>query len=142
MTMYKNRFGSNLSENQNKKDMLIEEEEEPSKKKLLDIWDIIPSYKDINLKIWIRKIIFVIGILTFFSISLNIITNSITTALIITAFLAIFFTLVLNLNIFHLRNFISKMTQSFKAIKPFESFTFGIAEDDPTTLIIMNKEDM
>jgi len=34
------------------------------------------------------------------------------------------------------------MTQSFKAIKPFESFTFGIAEDDPTTLIIMNKEDM
>jgi len=58
MTMYKNRFRSNLSQNQDKKDMIFEGDQESSKK-YLDIWDIIPSYKDINIKRSIRKIVFV-----------------------------------------------------------------------------------
>ena len=91
MTMYKKRFKSNLSQNQDKKDMSFEEEQEESSN-YLDIWDIIPSYKDINIKRSIRKMIFVIIILTFFLISLYIITTSITTALILTGFLFVFFT--------------------------------------------------
>jgi len=39
MTMYKNRFRSNLSQNQDNKDMSFEEEQELSKN-YLDIWDL------------------------------------------------------------------------------------------------------
>ena len=133
MTMYKNRSRSNLSQNQDKKDMIIEQEQEESSN-YLDIWDIIPSYKDINIKRSIRKMIFVIIILTFFLISLYIITTSITTTLILTAFLFIFFTVALNLNIFHFRYNINKIFQPFKDIKPFEIFTFWIAEDEDQDL--------
>ena len=95
MAIHKNRLRSNLSQNQDKKDMIFEEEQEELSN-YLDIWDIIPSYKDINNNRSIQKMIFVIIILTFFSISLFIITTSITTALILTAFLLIFFTVALN----------------------------------------------
>ena len=141
MTMNKNRSISNLSQNQDKKDMFIEEEQEESKK-YLDIWNIIPSYKDINIERAIRKMVFAIIILTFFLISLYIITTSITTALILTAFLSVFFTVAFNLNLFHFRYIINKIFQSFKVINPFENFTFWIAENDPATLLILNKEDV
>jgi len=141
MTMYRNRFRNNLSQNQDKKDMSFEEEQKSSKK-YLDIWDVIPSYKDININRGIRKIVFVIIILTFFSISLFIITTSITIALILTAFLLVFFTVAFNFNLFRFRYIFNKIFPSFKDINPFENFTFWIAENDPSTLLIMNKEDV
>ena len=140
--MYKNRDRSNLSQDQDKKDMSFEEEQKSSEKKYLDIWDVIPSYIDTNIERGIRKIVFVIIILTFFSISLYIITTSITTSLILTAFLLVFFTVAFNLKHFHFRDIVNKIFQSFKVINPFENFTFWIAEDDPATLLIMNKEDV
>lgn len=140
MTMYKNRFEGKLSQDQDKKDISFEDKQKSSTK-LLDIWGKIPSYKDISTKLSIRKLIFVISILTFFLISLKIITKSITTALILTVFLVIFFMVALNLNNFHLRNLIISITQSFKVLIPFECFSFWIPEEDPATLLIMNKED-
>ena len=133
MTMYKNRIRSNLSQNQDKKDVSFEEEREETSN-YLDIWDIIPSYKDINIKRSIKKMTFVIIILTFFLISLYIITTSIAIALILTALLFIFFTVAFNFNLFRFRSIVNKIFQSFKDINPFENFTFWIAEDEDQDL--------
>ncbi|MFW9874839.1 MAG: hypothetical protein ACFFG0_17160 [Candidatus Thorarchaeota archaeon] len=140
MTVHRKKYDSNFAQDQNKNKINLTEENE-STSDYLDIWEIIPSYKDINCKISIRKSIVVVMILTFFLTSTYIVTNNFNIAIFLTVFSFIFFIVSFRDNFLHFRNLIVKKLHHLTIINPFKGFTFYQLKNETETLLILNKKD-
>ncbi|MFW9939773.1 MAG: hypothetical protein ACFFFT_01940 [Candidatus Thorarchaeota archaeon] len=140
MTLYRKKYDNNFTHDQNKNRSNFTEENE-STSDYLDIWDIIPSYKDINSKLSIRKSIVVVILLTFFLTSIYIVANNFNIAIFLTGFVFASFIVSFSDNFLHFRNFIVKKLQNIKVINPFEGFTFWQLKNETETLLILNKKD-
>ena len=112
-----------------------------SKLKYLDIWEINPSYKDINLKTSVIKILFLIIIFLFLSISTYLLTFNLYFSLGFSIITLLFFILAFSDNFFSFRNLWSFLLYRYISINPFKSLAFWKMRDDPATILIINKKD-
>lgn len=115
--------------------------EEDESKSYLDIWDLNPSYKDINLKFPIAKILFSIIISFFLSTSTYLLTFNISLSIGFSIFLILFFLLAFSDNFLSFRNYLLNGFQNYITINPFQNIAFWKLEEDPATILILNKKD-
>ena len=129
----------NVVNNRNSEsDYLYNEEQESN---YLDIWEKIPSYKDIKTKLSNSKVISMLIILLFLLILTYMNTSNLIFSIILTSFSLIFFIIAFHDNFFYLRNIFNGIFRKLRIINPFEDFAFWIVENDPATLLILNKND-
>ena len=117
-------------------------EEQPENKDYLDLWDVNPSFKDINNTISIIKCIFLLVLTIGFVVSLYIVTNNLRTSLIIGVLFNIVFIMVFHKEFFYLQTLFSHFYRKIVSIDPFERYSFWFNKDDPTTLFTYNKNDL
>jgi len=107
----------------------------------LDIWQINPSYKDINLNISIIKEVFLTIIFLFFSIATYLLTSNFYFSIGLGIFTLCFFVYAFSDNIFSLRNLWSYFLHRYRYIDPFKNLEFWKIPEDPASILIMNKKD-
>ncbi len=107
----------------------------------LDIWEINPSYKDINLKIFITRVVFLTILFFFLSISAYLLTSNFYFSLGLGCFTICFFIFAFSDNFFSPRNLWSYFFHRYIHIDPFENLEFWRISEDPASILIMNKKD-
>ncbi|MBD3196027.1 MAG: hypothetical protein GF317_13295 [Candidatus Lokiarchaeota archaeon] len=111
-------------------------ENETQRGSYLDIWEKIPSYKDLNLTIFALKTLFIWGYSIFLFIFIYITFENIYIAGIIPLIIISLFLFTYQKNIF--RTVISERGR----IYPFEHFVFFRLNGDPYTIFLTNKKDL
>ncbi len=107
----------------------------------LDIWDVNPSYKDINSRFSIIKGISLTIILFFLAISTYLLTTNLYISIGLTIFTLLFFIFAFSDNFFNLKNLYYYLFHKFISINPFENLSFCTIKEEPTFLLIFNKKD-
>ena len=137
---YKVQPGLNVLPSSNKDKSNYDQEEELSSN-YLDIWDINPSYKDINLRGSITKTLFLTIFFFFLSISTYLLTLNLYFSLGLSIFTLCFFVFAFSDSFFSLRNFWSYFLHRYRYIDPFKDLELKKILDDPASILIMNKKD-
>ena len=108
----------------------------------LDIWRENPAYKDISGTLSNAKLISLMAIIIFIAYSTLILTSDLYISFGLAVFLVILFLLAFHKDFYFLEQGFPYLFRKFAEIKPFDSFKFYMLEDDPATLLIINKKDM
>ena len=108
----------------------------------LDIWRENPAYKDISGTLSNAKLISLMTIIIFIAYSTLILTSDLYISFGLAVFLVILFLLAFHKDFYFLEQGFPYLFRNFAEIKPFDSFKFYMLEDDPATLLIINKKDM
>lgn len=111
-------------------------------KDYLKIWDVNPSFKDINIKRSIIKVIMLIFITVFLIVSFYVLTNSIRTSIGLGIFFLVVFIIIFHDEFFYLQSFMLYLFGSRVGFNPFEHYAFWLNTDDPKTLFVYNKKDL
>jgi len=123
------------------KDRRNYDQEEELSSNYLDIWEINPSYKDINFNISITKEVFLTILFLFLSIATYLLTFNFYFSLGLGIFTLCFFVYAFSDNIFSLRNLWSYFLHRYRYIDPFKNLEFWKIPEDPASILIMNKKD-
>ncbi len=117
-------------------------EERPENKDYLNLWDVNPSFKDINNTISLIKCIFLFVLTIGFIVSLYIVTNNLRTSVVIGVVFNIVFIMAFHKEFFYLQTLFSHFYRRIVSFDPFEQYAFWFNKDDPTTLFTYNKNDL
>ncbi|MCK4381428.1 MAG: hypothetical protein KAW51_09850, partial [Candidatus Lokiarchaeota archaeon] len=137
---YKVQPGQGLMPSSNKEKTNLDQEQELSSN-YLDIWEINPSYKDINSKISLTKSLSLMIILLFLSFSTYLLTYSLNIALGLSIFTLFFFIIAFSDNFFSFRNLWFLFFRSLTPFHPFKNIDFWNIQEDPATVLMTNKKD-
>jgi hypothetical protein len=124
----------------NRKFDMVPSDEAEESTNYLDIWDVNPSYRDINLKMSLIKILFSI-IFLLLAVSTYLLTFNLYFSLGLGIFTFLLFILAFSDNFYSFRDFWFKIFHRYIPITPFQKFAFWKLQDDPATIIIINKKD-
>lgn len=130
-----------MIEKANKKYEMTFNNEAEESKSYLDIWDLNPSYKDINLKFSIAKILFSVIILIFLSALSYLVTFNLYFSIGLSIIILLFFLLAFSDNFFSFKSFLSNIFHRYMTVNPFKNFAFWKLQEDPATILIINKKD-
>ena len=108
----------------------------------LDIWRENPAYKDVSGRISNAKLISLMGIIFFIAFSTLFLTSNLYISFGLPVFLFILFLVAFHNDFYFLEQGYTYLFRHFVEIKPFDNFKFYMLEDDPATLLIINKKDM
>ena len=117
-------------------------EDEEESTDYLDIWRENPAYKDIAGTFTITKLISLIAIVIFIANSTLILNSDLYISVGSVVILLIFFLIAFHNDLYSLEQGFKYKFRKFAEIKPFDNFRFYMLEEDPATLLIMNKKDM
>ena len=118
------------------------EEESNDDKKYLNIWDVNPTFKDINIYYSIAKTIILLVISVLFIISLYLLTRDLAISLAAGIGFALVFLLVFHNEIFMLKKVFSFSFHKRTSFNPFGELVFWYDTNDPFTICISNKNDL
>jgi len=124
-----------------KYEMKLDEDSEESTN-YLDIWRENPAYKDISGTRSNAKLISLMGLIFFIAFSTLILTSNLYISFGLPVFLFILFLVAFHNDFYFLEQGFRYLFRHFVEIKPFDNFKFYMLEDDPATLLIINKKDM
>ncbi|MBA7676481.1 hypothetical protein ES703_84723 [subsurface metagenome] len=108
----------------------------------LDIWRVNPAYKDISSALSNIKMIFLLSLILFLTISTYVLTYNLLIAFIFTLILVSLFLTAFHKEFYYFECGFKHILSNFNELKPFENFKFYMIEDDPATVLIINKKDM
>ncbi|TKJ16637.1 MAG: hypothetical protein CEE43_19540, partial [Promethearchaeota archaeon Loki_b32] len=123
------------------KDKTNFDNEEDLSSNYLDIWELNPSYKDINSKISLAKSLSLMIILLFLSFSTFLLTNNLIITLGLSIYTFLLFIVAFSDNFFSLRNLKFLFFRSLTPFHPFKNIDFWNIQEDPATILIINKKD-
>ncbi|MFW9878298.1 MAG: hypothetical protein ACFFG0_34890, partial [Candidatus Thorarchaeota archaeon] len=129
-----------IKENKKYKMKSLDDSEESTN--YLDIWRENPAYKDVSGTMSNVKLISLMVILFFIVYSAFLLTSNLYIFFGISGFLVILFIVTFNNNIYSLEQAYTYLFRNFAEIRPFDNFGFYMLEEDPATLLIINKKDM
>lgn len=109
-----------------------------TKRSYLNIWDEIPSFKDINLTFVLIQALFVMGLMIIIYYLSYLLYESLFHAFFITFAIVIAFLIVFRDNFFSFYLSFKKFGQ----VNPFKNFNFWRINKDPLTIMISNKKDL
>ena len=115
------------------------EEETEDNKAFLNIWNVNPSFSDINYKLSIIKAVFLIFITILMIISLYVLYQDIILSIIIGVVFIIIFIIVFHEEFFILQKIIVRNQVSFN---PFSDYIFWYGKKKPDVLFISNRKDL
>ncbi|MFX1257057.1 MAG: hypothetical protein ACFFAN_04310, partial [Promethearchaeota archaeon] len=107
----------------------------------LNIWQVNPSYKDINNNVSIVKAVSLIMLGMFFIISNYLLTLNIMVSILFGIIIIAVFSAVFHDNFFNLKNLFSYTFRKFAPFDPFENLKFFISKENPSVLFFSNKAD-
>jgi hypothetical protein len=111
-------------------------------KKLLSIWKINPSYKDIHLNMALIKAAILVLLTLFFIISTYIISLNLFTSIGIGAVTMIIFIVSFHDDFYHLDNFSLLKLRNFASFDPFENILFWKIKNASDSVFFTNKKDL
>ncbi|MFX0139369.1 MAG: hypothetical protein ACFFDN_37360 [Candidatus Hodarchaeota archaeon] len=139
---YKNRSQRKLQDRYGNKDLQDFNEESESPSDFLNIWEINPSYKDIQPKRTIIKLLFLVIVLYFLHTLSYILFLNIYVSLLITLIILVFFFVAFYNNFFSFQNSSISIFNKINQFNPFENIQYWLLKNDPATLLITNREDL
>ncbi|KKM76806.1 hypothetical protein LCGC14_1376440, partial [marine sediment metagenome] len=118
------------------------EEDSDESKNYLDIWQKNPAYKDVSNTFSNVKLFSFMGIILFVASVTLILTSDFYFSSGLAVFLFITFIITFHKDFYLFERGFTYLFRNFAEINPFENFKFYTLEDDPATLLIINKKDM
>jgi len=108
----------------------------------LDIWQKNPAYQDISGTFSIVKLISFMGIIFFITSSTLLLALDFYFSSGLAVFLVIAFIITFHDEFYFLEHGFTYLFRNLVEIHPFDNFKFYMLDDDPATLLIINKKDM
>ena len=130
------RILPSFSKDKSKVDM-----EEELSSNYLDIWELNPSYKDINARITLIKAFSLILVLSFLTVITYQLTLNFYFTIGLTIFILLFFILTFSDNFFNIASLKLFLSHGLKFIEPFKNLEFWTIQEDPATCLINNRRD-
>lgn len=125
----------------NKKYEMIPSDDVEESTNYLDIWEVNPSYKDINSKISLSKSLSLMILLFFLSFSTYLITFNFNIAVGLSIFTLVFFIIAFSENFFSFKNLWFLFTRGLIPFQPLKNIEFWSIQEDPATILMINKKD-
>jgi len=116
----------------------IEEFFHEVRKSYLNIWDTIPSLKDINLTFAFIKAGFILGLTILFNLLFYLINNNLAISILINLFIMLLFLFVFRDSLFFFFSTIKK----YGRVDPFGNLKFWRIKEDPLSIFISNRQDL
>ncbi|GAI02187.1 unnamed protein product, partial [marine sediment metagenome] len=107
-----------------------------------DIWQKNPAYQDISGTFSIVKLISFMGIIFFITSSTLLLALDFYFSSGLAVFLVIAFIITFHDEFYFLEHGFTYLFRNLVEIHPFDNFKFYMLDDDPATLLIINKKDM
>lgn len=126
----------------NKKYFGTHDDKPEENKEYLNIWDVNPAFKDINIRRSIIKSMSLLIMTLTFIISLYTLTNNLRTSIGSGTLFIIVFVMIFHDEFFYLQTLFSYFFRRIVSFDPFEQYKFWFNKDDPTTLFTYNKKDL
>ena len=140
--VYNKNSNKNVSKTQGNQSRSEYDDESELADNYLDIWQINPSYKDIKpnrIKVKLVSLYILMGIIFFLSILTF--SNLMISLLIILSVLTLFI-VAFHDNFFKFQNLSSTIFNKITPFDPFKHIQFWILNDDPATILIVNKKSL
>ncbi len=140
-TQYKKSSKRNVFSNRDDLNETKLEGDQELQSNYLDIWEVNPSYKDIDSKISIAKSLSLMIILLFLSFSTYLITHNLNISVGLSIFILFFFIIVFSDNFFCFRNLWFLFAHGLSPCYPFKNIKFWNIKEDSATILMMNRKD-